>query len=246
MKKTIFFAFLVLLASTMSFAGEKTITAVADPWPPFVDPSHPKEGISLEIVRSAFKTQGYEVKMEYVPWARAIKGVKDGKYDILPNTWVTEERKGFLMYSDPYAANNIKFVKRKDDPFEFNGLQSLTGKKIGTVRGYGYGTEFLSSTNFTRDDSNNIMQNVMKLIKKRVDLTLDDEIVARMTIAKDNPEYLEQVSFTENSLSSNDLHITSGFKNPRHKEIINSFNKGLKVIKGNGVYKAILADYGIK
>lgn len=246
MKKSIFFVLLVLFAATMSFAGEKTITAAADPWPPFVDPSHPKEGLSLEIVRAAFKTQGYNVKMEYVPWARAIKGVKNGKYDILPNTWVTEERKGFLVYSDPYAANKIKFVKRKEDPFEFNGLQSLTGKKIGTVRGYGYDTDFLSATNFIKDDSNNMMQNIMKLIKKRVDLTLGDEIVARMTIAKDNPEYLNQLSFTENSLASNDLHITSGLKNPRHKEIINSFNKGLKAIKGNGVYKAILKEYGVK
>lgn len=246
MKKSILLTILVLLTATICFAGEKTIIAAADPWPPFIDPSHPKEGLSLEIVRAAFKTQGYEVKMEYVPWARAIKGVKEGKYDILPNTWVTEERKGFLMYSDSYAANNIKFIKAKGDPFEFNGISSLAGKKVGTVREYGYGSDFLTATTFQREDTNNFISNIKKLLKKRIDLTLDDEIVARMTIAKDNPEYLNKVSFTENSLSSNPLHVTSGLKNPRHKEIIDSFNNGLKIIKSNGEYDAILLDYGIK
>ncbi len=246
MRKSFLLTVLLLLLATICLAGEKTITAAADPWPPFIDPSHPKEGLSLEIARAAFKTQGYEVKMEYVPWARAIKGVTSGKYDILPNTWITEERKKFLLYSDSYAANDIKFIKTKNDPFEYNGLKSLDGKTIGTVREYGYGSEFLNATNFKREDANNMLTNVKKLLKKRIDLTLSDEIVARMTIAKDNPENLNNLSFTKNALSSNTLHVTSGLKNPRHKEIIDSFNKGLKIIKSNGEYAAILANYGIK
>ena len=54
------------------------ITAAMDPWPPFIDPQHPKEGLGLEVIRAAYKTQGYTVRMEYVPWARAEAGVVDG------------------------------------------------------------------------------------------------------------------------------------------------------------------------
>ena len=149
------------------------------------------------------------------------------------------------MFSEPYATNRIKFIKNADDPFEYNGIESLKGKTIGTIRSYGYGNEFLKSKTFKRDDVDSLISNIKKLLKKRIDLTLEDEIVARVVIANYNPDYLSKIRFTENALSSNSLHIASGLKNPRHKEIITGFNKGLRIIKQNGVYEKILSDYGI-
>lgn len=110
-KKAILILAILLLSATGSLTQNKTIVAAADPWPPFVDPSAPQEGLSLEVVRAAFGTQGYTVKMEYVPWANAENKVKEGKYDILPNIWITEERKAYLHYSDPYASNEVKLIK---------------------------------------------------------------------------------------------------------------------------------------
>ena len=244
MNKTVLVIVLLFIAGTC-FAAEKIIIAAADPWPPFVDPSHPKEGLSLEIIRAAYKTQGYVVKMEYVPWARAERGVNDGRYDILPDTWVTDKRKLSLLFSESYATNRITFIKNIDDPFEYNGIDSLKGKTIGAIRGYGYGNEFLKSKAFKRDDVDSLIPNIKKLFKKRIDLTLEDEIVARVVIANYNPDYLSKIRFTENALSSNTLHIASGLTNPRHKEFITGFNKGLRILKQNGEYEKILSYYGI-
>lgn len=237
-----------LLLTATAWAGEKTLTAASDPWPPFVDPSSPTQGLSLEIVRAAMKTQGYEVTIEFVPWARAEAGLKEGKYDLIPNTWKTEKRTTYLHYSEPYAANQIKFIKLKGDPFEFTGLESLAGKVIGTVRGYGYGDQFLSATNFERDEVVDVLNSIRKLtaVNRRIDLTLEDEIVARHTIAKADPGLLEKIEFTRNSLSENTLHVTSGLVNPKHQEIIAAFNKGLAEIRTNGTYGRIFAAYGIQ
>jgi polar amino acid transport system substrate-binding protein len=242
-------AFFFMILSVINCpAEEKTLVAAADPWPPFVDKNNPTDGLALEIIRAAYATQGYAVKMEYVPWARAENGVKEGKFDILPDTWMTEKRKAYLFYSEPYAFNKVKFIKAKGDPFEFNGLASLEGKTIGIVRDYGYGDEFLSATNFRREEVVNIIANIKKLTAdtKRIDLTLEDEIVARSVIVMENPELLEKIEFTQNSLSENALHVTSGLENPRHKEIIDAFNKGLAEIKANGTYARTLANYCIK
>jgi polar amino acid transport system substrate-binding protein len=184
--------------------------------------------------------------MEYVPWARAEKGVKEARYDILPNTWKNEKRLEYLDYSEPYASNEVAFIKRKDDPFEYNGLESLKGKKIGIVRGYGYNTDFLSSSDFHREESNDLFTCIKKLLKNRIDLSLEDRIVARVIIAKEDPNALSEIAFTNNVLSSNDLFVTVGKKNPRHKEIIEAFNKGLAAIKANGTYNSIMKNYGIE
>lgn len=225
--------------------GER-IVAAADPYPPFVDPEKADQGISMHIVRAAYSSQGYEVEMRFMPWARAINSVRKGEFDILPNAWWTQERTSFLLYSDPYLKNQIKFIKRKGDPFEYHGLLSLSGKKVGIVRDYGYGDEFLGATNFQRPAVSKLIQNIKKLVLGRIDLTLEDEIVARSIIRNEAPELLQQIEFTQNALSTQSLHVTTSLKNPRHKAIIEAFNKGLLTIKSNGTYDKILRENGLE
>jgi polar amino acid transport system substrate-binding protein len=234
---------LITLLLALPTLGE-TIVAAGDPWPPFVDPDSPDLGIAIEITRAAYKTQGYEIEMKFVPWARAIDGVKEANYDVLLSTWHTNERAKFLLYSDAYLENRIKFIKRKGNDFEFDGLKSLTGKNVGVVRGYGYGDAFLNASNFNRPEGKDVVTNIKKLVAKRIDFTLEDEIVARAMLKKQAPNLLNEIEFTENALSTNSVHVTSGLKNSRHKEFINAFNKGFKVIKSNGTLASILKKYG--
>jgi polar amino acid transport system substrate-binding protein len=223
-----------------------TITAAGDPYPPFGDPKNPDGGLGLEIIRAAYKTQGHEVTMEYVPWARAEAGVKNGTYDILPFTWRTDARLKVLLYSTPYAIGNVRFIKRKGDPFEFTGLASLAGKRIGVVRGYGYGDAFAASNTFERENGNDLMTNIKKLLRERLDLTLEDEIVARSIIGNEDPKALEQIEFVKQPLSVNPLYVTAGLQNPKAQEMIGAFNKGLEIIQANGVLDRIYKKYGME
>ncbi len=226
--------------------GEKVLTSVCDPWPPFVDPDHPEEGLSMEIIRAAYATQGYEVVQEFVPWARAMDGLKIGEYDIVPNAWHNEERAQDFMFSEAYTSNDVKFIKERGSDFEYTGLESLTGMTVGIASGYGYGDEFMDATNFTRDEALDVLANVRRVVEGRVDLTLEDEIVASTVLSSEEPELLEKIEFTDNFLSSNDLYVISGFANPRHEEIISAFNRGLNEIKADGTYDEIFARYGIQ
>ncbi|OEU69151.1 MAG: amino acid ABC transporter substrate-binding protein [Desulfovibrio sp. S3730MH75] len=246
MKKIfILVSILMLIISSSAFAANKNITAVADLWPPFVDPENPKQGLSMEVVRAAYEIQGYQVTLKIVPWARAKAYVKEGVYDIIPNTWKTDARKKFLHYSNSYATNQIKFIKRKGDSFEYDGLKSLAGKTVGTIIGYGYGDAFLNDASFRREDSPNLITNIKKLVINRLDLVLEDEIAAKAIIAKEDSSLFDKIVFGNNTFSGNDLYVTCGLKNPRHKELIDAFNKGLKEIKSNGTYKKIFEGYGM-
>ena len=246
MKKVMFTAILVLFGATLCFADSKVITAASDTWPPFVDPDHPKKGISIEIVTAAFATQGYTMEHRITPWARAENDVKTGKTDVLPNTWFTEKRKAYLAYSKPYASNEVKFVKRKGDAFEFNGLESLAGKKVGIMLGYGYRDDFMNSKDFKREAVSDFVINIKKLVGGRIDLTLEDEIVGKNLIAAKDASLLDKIEFTKNALSANALFVTCGLANPRHEEIINAFNKGLEAISADGILAKIFKSYGIE
>lgn len=223
-----------------------TITAAGDPYPPYADPKNPDGGLGLEIVRAAYRTQGHEVTMDYVPWARAETGVKNGTYDILPFTWRTDARLKVLLYSTPYAVGNVRFIKRKGDPFEFNGLASLSGKRIGVVLGYGYGDAFSTAGAFERDNGKDLMTNIKKLLRNRLDLTLEDEIVARSIIGAEDPTALNAIEFVKAPLSVNPLYVTAGLQNPKAKEIIGAFNQGLEIIRANGTLDRIFRKYGME
>lgn len=244
--------FLIIIFSLGLYAEENDIEkqniiiSAADPWPPFVDPDNPSDGLSLEIIRSAFDAQGYTVVMEYVPWARAESGVIKGTYDILPDVWKTLERSENMLFSHPYAKNSVKFIKRKGHEFEYTDIDSLSGLRIGVIRGFGYSNEFLSSEKFTREPVSTFMQNIYKLLHKRIDLTLEDEIVAIHTIKQKEPNLLKNIEFVDKPLSINELHISAGYNNPRHEEIINAFNEGLKEIKASGKYSEIFKKYGFE
>ena len=48
---------IVLLCASLAQAD--TITAAGDPWPPFLDPEHAKQGVAVEIVTAALASQGH-------------------------------------------------------------------------------------------------------------------------------------------------------------------------------------------
>ncbi|MBU6955037.1 transporter substrate-binding domain-containing protein [Hahella sp. HN01] len=235
----------LILTMLVAFSAQaETVTAAQDPWPPFIqEGSDP--GISIALLKAAMEKEGYTVDFKILPWKRALNDVINGNIDILPGAWFTEERAKVLNYSNYYAQNSIKFIKRKGDPFEFNGLDSLSGKKVGIVSGYGYGDEFTHATNFSRPEAGTIEANVKKRLSDRVDLTLEDEIVAK-SVMKDAGIDLGSVEFTSNALSVNDLHVATGKANSQGQKIIEAYNRGLAAIKADGTYDKILADYGVK
>ncbi len=229
----------------MSLYSNKTVTTVSDPWPPFVFDDGINDGIAVEIVREALKTQGYETKHENVPWARALAGTKEGVYDLITSIWMTEERKNDYLYSDHFMDNTIKFIKLKDDDFEFTNLSSLDGKRIGLIRGYSYESNFVNAGNYSKDEVNDFITNLNKLLVKRIDLTVEDEIVARSIISDKNPSAYDKIEFVSTPLDQKKLFVVAGLKNPRHKDLIDAFNKGLKIIIDNGTYYKILEKYGV-
>lgn len=235
--------FLAMLLSVPLQA--RTLVGAGDPWPPFLDPDVPGQGIAVEIVSAALTTQGYEVEWNSMPWARALYGVRDAEYDILVGAWYTDERAEFLLYSEPYIDNDVRIIMRADDDFEFAGIEDLTDKRIGTVLGYGYGDEFNQAQNYIPEPAVNLITNIRRLVGRRIDLTVEDELVARYLINEINPDFIEQIRFSETPLMSNSLHLAIGRDHPDAEEIVAAFNAGFAEIRSNGTYEQILRDNGL-
>jgi polar amino acid transport system substrate-binding protein len=238
------FALIGLLLLTQNAAAEK-LRLVADAWPPFTDATLVNGGVATDIVSTALARAGYASEFEQVPWARALLGVSEGRYDVLVNAWYADERTKIGEFSSEYLVNRIRFLKRKDAPIEFNNLQQLHTYPIAVVRGYAYSPAFDEDQSLQKIPVHSFAMAVRMVAADRVKLTLEDEYVARFYLAREPVKVRNAVEFLPKPLSENGLHILVSLKNPKHEQIVNGFDRAIAAMKADGSYERLLKQHGM-
>ena len=237
-------ALIVLLLLTQDAAAEK-LRLVADNWPPFTDATLVNGGLATDIVSTALARAGYASEFEQVPWARALMGVGEGRYDVLVNAWYTLDRTKLGQFSGEYLLNRVRFLKRKDAPIEYSNLQQLHTYPIAIVRGYAYSPEFDGDASLQKVPVHNFSMAVRMLAADRVRLTLEDEYVARYYLARESAKVRNAVEFLPKPLSENSLHILVSLKNPQHDQIVAGFDREIAGMKADGSYARLLKQHGM-
>lgn len=228
-----------------SAAQAQNLSGTATEWAPFTGSKLNSGGIVTDIVTQVFEQAGHDLSMKYLPWERALAESKAGKINVLVGAWYSEERAQNFYMSEPFLHNRIVFIKPKGNSFEFNGLDSLSGKKVGVIRGWAYSEEFNQASNFKKPDTGSLVNNLKKLSANRIDLTLSDEIVARYTLGNELPQMKDSFAFTSNALGEKGLHIAISRSNPQGQALIDAFNQSLAALKADGSYGNILKNHGL-
>lgn len=237
-------ALIVLLLLTQGAAAEK-LRLVADAWPPFTDATLVNGGLATDIVTTALARAGYASDFEQVPWARALLGIGEGRYDVLVNAWYTNDRTKLGQFSGEYLLNRVRFLKRKDAPIEYNNLQQLHTYPIAIVRGYAYSPEFDDDASLQKVPVHNFSMAVRMVAADRVKLTLEDEYVARYYLARESSKVRNAVEFLPKPLSENSLHILVSLKNPLHEQIVAGFDREIAEMKADGSYERLMKQHGM-
>ena len=233
----------VLLLAQPAFA--QRLRLVADAWPPFTDATLINGGLATDIVSTALARAGYASDFEQVPWARALMGVGDGRYDVLVNAWYDDARTQLGQFSGEYLLNRVRFIKRRDDPIEYQNLQQLHAYPIAVVRGYAYSADFDADPKLQKVPVHNFAMAVRMLAAQRVRMTVEDEYVARFYLARESPRVRNAVEFLPQPLSENSLHILVSLKNPKHEQIVAGFDREISRMKADGSYARLLKQHGM-
>ncbi len=244
-KKAISFLLCALLLSGAGLSAAAELKLATSPWPPYVDENLPGKGLAIKLVTTALSRAGYKTSLRIETWTRTLEGADIGVYDVIPAAWYNEARARAFNFSKPYLTNNIMLLKRKDDPFTFNGLSDLKGRIIGIIPGYAYGPAFDAAGNFYRVNSRHLVENLTKLRLGQIDLTLDDERVLLHDLGKYMANSQGQFVILPKPLSVNGLHIAVSRQRPDHEKIVTDFDKAVEEMKQDGEYEKILNEYAI-
>lgn len=233
-----------LLLCAQSVQAEK-LRLVADAWPPFTDARLPRGGLATALVTTALERAGFASEFEQAPWARALLGIGEGRYDVLINAWQSDARTRIGAFSQGYLSNRVRLLKRKGDVLRFDTLSDLYPHAIAVVRDYAYAAEFDNDGRLQKVPVRDFSVAVGMLAAGRVRLTLEDEYVARYYLQRESAGVRNRVQFFGKPVSENSLHILVSFRHPQHAQIVAGFDKAIAAMKADGSYARLLKDYGL-
>lgn len=237
---------LVLLFSLLSCAlglRAETLRVVAEPWPPYVDDHLPQNGLAMDLVNTAFMRARYDIKLSFQTLSKVLDGTRQGTYDVAANLWRNEERSAYVDFSEPYLINDIRFIKRKGSPVNFEHIEDLDGLKIGVVRDYAYPKRFATASNFAKINHSGLLPAIRELAKGRYDLVIGDINAINYVLLKYLPKEAKSLEILPKPVGLQKLRIGVSKANPKHGKIVKSFNRAMRSMQKDGTYQTLIATH---
>ena len=237
---------LTLFCATQVIANEKDVSLAVLNWQPYVGEKLDNFGFGAEILIEAFERAGYKAKLNFMPWARALKDTEAGKYDAVCFGYYSEKRARIYALSNPFAKSILGFYKQKDSDIFYTNLQNLKPYRIGVVRSYVNTAEFDAADYLKKEEVNSEMLNLKKLLNKRVDLILIDKFVGQFLINTSFQKNKSDFEFIEPPLKIQPMYVMFSIKIKNYEHKLKDFNIGLKQIADDGTIIKIMAKHGFK
>lgn len=223
-----------------------TVTIAVDVWAPYLEKDDPTQGMASELVIKAFKAVGIKVEFVFVPWARALDGVRHGKYDATYPWLITPERQDFAWFSRPFMGFRYVFFYRRDKhrQVSFETLKELRPYRIVGMLGYYYKRIF-AKAGLQVDYKLNGDIAFRMLEAGRTDLLAEDEVVGWHRLKRDYTHALDIFASTR-PYTVTSGHLLVSKKAPNARELIEAFDDGLAILHDTGKHEEIVNEYSKK
>lgn len=236
---------LALFFVNLALAEEKIIVLAHEPeWMPHYGENLEEGGYTVALVREALKRVGYSLVTEWLPWPRAVRDAKEGKFDGLGASYYREDRAKFFSYTDPLSVDKVVFYKRKSDTIPYTRMKDLKGYVIGVGLGYVYPEEFENAGFLQKETTVDIKANIMKLEIKRIDIVIGSSHSIQYFISELFPGRQSEFQQLGAPLVTEKLYVLFSKKRSGHQRKTEDFNQGLKMIKEDGTYDKIMKKFG--
>jgi len=241
--------------------SDKVLTLATLNWPPYISEDLCNKGWVFQFAIALLTSKGYQVNIQFFPWARSVKLVEQGKVDILFPEYFIESsapsdviphtnRRELLELSNQFPGGEIALLKRQGYDFELKSdLSNLKGKVIGVVRGYQNTPEFdsmMDANLFDVIQAVDELQLMKLLAAKRVDFIIGDPKVFNYSVNNSNLSNANKKALLDISvqvqpaLKYNYLYFAISNKYSQWHSLIDDINLALIAFQQSGETKRII------
>jgi len=205
-------------------------------WPPYTSAGLPGQGVNIELIRQALMSQGQPLKVNFMPWNRAIKSAQtlSAQTGYFP---VYRSQGASCNYSESLGTSLLVMAQRQDSVLSWNSIDDLADYKIGVVSGYNNSPEFdqkVSEGKLQVEKAASDRLNLLKLLYRRIDFAvIDSEVMAHWL--ENDPELRQSptaLTYHPMPLAELTLHVcfVSGPEANHAREVL---NRGLKTLQAH-------------
>jgi polar amino acid transport system substrate-binding protein len=170
----------LLQASPLRFVGSD--------FPGVVAPGTPQlRGVAADIIRTLCQREQLACSIQLLPWPRAQAMLQNGQADVLIGPYRTAARAASMRFSRyPIYIDTLYWYRRTEQAIQWDGrFDSLVGLRLGVTRGWTLGQRFEEAKpRLEIDNADTLLQSMLKLQRKRLDLVASNDRNARHTLAQ--------------------------------------------------------------
>ncbi len=193
----------------------------------------------MDIVRAAFASQGIDIVLDVVPYARCITLTKQGTYLACFNSpWTAPIHNDFVWPEQPmYTTVSNIYARKNNGAPAISRIRDLEGKRVAVVREYEYDSEFDANANIVREVLPNDISGLKMLDAGRVDYAAVFDKAAGYLFGKQAE--LANRFVIAGKLTPVDVYLAFSKVHPDTAKYLPIFNKGFAAIQKSGELKAI-------
>lgn len=246
MKRFLSGLILVCCLAFSSLAFGETVTIVAEDsfFPYSVDNGGKPEGISVDIIKAAFKAVKVDVVFKVMPYDRGMSKVKDGDETAVFDAGRDSTVENDYLWPDlPLFDAEIKIYALKDFTGSIKSVKDLEGKKVAVTEAYPYGDEFMNNEKIIKEWSKTDEISLKKFAAKRTDFIILPDRIDIYLFSKMN---LEGKFKKAGVLLNAPGYLAFTKAGTEGKKFLALYNQGYDAIVKNGTLEKINKDWDKK
>ncbi|MBA6349705.1 MULTISPECIES: ABC transporter substrate-binding protein [unclassified Colwellia] len=235
--------------SIVNISHATTLKVCYDQWPPmtiFPSEASSARGFVIDILHEIYTSKGYKIEYYEVPLARGLDMVANGDCDMLPEYLFSKNsEKDFEYATQATFSYTAAFIVRHDDPWIYNGVKSIKGKRIATGPGWDYSSLSVDYQNYITNLNNasfvevlsgndDVVERILHMIKEsRVDLYADNILVLQYVMNRLNLN--DELKIVQPGLEKKMVEMpifSKKIPTTKRQELIKIWNEGRLSIKG--------------
>lgn len=247
LKRGWYYAMLILMVNCVEATPSKieyiTIAAEND-WAPFssIDKKTGEiKGLTPALVKAAFLAENIRVEFKQMPFSRCMRmAMTDVVVGCFNATETASNKQSYYWHKTPLFQDRMVVYSLYQEQILLPIMAELRGKKVGITLGYIYPDEFLYDKRIFHYKARSDYQLINMLIRGRVDYIVMNE---RPALVKINEKKVDDIIHNVGNLSYDEFKIAFSRRHQKGLEMAERFERGLLIIKQNGVYNQILQQF---
>lgn len=223
----------------------RTVQLATLNWEPYYGEDLKNGGFITELARESFNRVGYEMKVDFIPWSRAMARAERGIVDGLLGAYYNAERDKNFHFSDNLYNDNVGLIALEETGLEsYENLRDLEGYTIGMGRGFSVSPAFDGADFLDKAPARNNRANVHKLFAGRIDMVVDSWIVLSNLVTEAGYS-MDKVVYVDPPLQTRGVYVAISKEIENGRAIAQAMNGGLAGLHADGTYREILQRHGM-